>query len=249
METPNSLSRKFKISMSVGTLFLLLFGFNQCVLKPNASSTKVSNATYGSTSVPSPSTKDASDTDTTKNLPDGMDMPPMNTPTDSELASVDVGVKNFEQINNTMSALTGVPTTDTTISSVYNDIAVQLPSDNNVKNFLPSMQVAITKLATEYCDKTVETDAYRSKIWTTINFGQGPTQTLTATNKTSLINQTVDHFLGPIDQASIDQSKTELLSLYDTLIAGESMTSSATTKKVVKGLCVATLGSAYVTLL
>jgi hypothetical protein len=176
-------------------------------------------------------------------------MPPMNLPVPDDLASIEVGVKNFEQINSTMSALTGVPTTDANITTVYNDIVIQLPTDNNIKNFLPSMQVAITKLATEYCDRTVETDAYRIKIWKTINFAQGPSTTLTATNKTALINQTVERFLGPIEQTEIDKSKTELLALYDILLSGESLTSNLTTKKVVKGICVATLSSAYITLL
>jgi hypothetical protein len=248
MEENNTLSRKFKIGMSVTTLFAILFSFNQCVLKP-ASGSKVSSSKYGSTALPAPSTGDAGDVDTTKDLPAGMDMPPMNSPTDSDLASIEVGVKNFEQINNTMSTLTGVPTTDATIANVYNDIAIQLPSDNNVKNFLPSMQVAITKLATEYCDRTVETDAYRTKIWTTVNFNNGPSTAFTPTVKATMINETVDKFFGPIDAAQIDKAKTELLALYDMLMSGESTTSNATTKKVVKGLCVASLSSAYISLL
>lgn len=248
MQENNTLSRKFKIGMSVTTLFAILFSFNQCVLKPSSGS-KITTAKYNSTAIPAPETGDAGDTDIIKDLPEGMDMPPMNLPSNEELASIEVGVKNFEQINNTMSSLTGVPVTDGSIVAVYNDIAIQLPSDNNVKNFLPSMQVAITKLATEYCDRTVETDAYRTRIWTSVNFNQGPSTTLTTANKTTMINQTVDRFFGPIDAAQVDKTKTELLSLYDMLISGENMTSSATTRKVVKGLCVASLSSAYVTLL
>lgn len=235
--------------MSLTTLFAILISFNQCVLKGTGSSKKISTSTYGSTAVPAPVTGDAGDSDESKSLPDGLDMPPMNSATDSELAGVEVGIKNFEQINNTMSALTGVPTSDAAIMTVYNDIAIQLPTDNNVKNFLPSMQVAITKLATEYCDRTVETEAYRSKIWTTVNFTQGPATTLTSANKTTMINQTVEKFFGPIEQVEIDKVKSELLSLYDMLIAGESTTASATTRKIVKGICTASLGSAYTTFL
>ena len=247
MEMPNKpLPTKFKMIVSTSLMMGILFAFNQCVVKQTRSSR--SKLSSSSTAVPAP-TGDAVDTDLPKNLPPGVDMPPMNSPVPEDLNSIEVGVKNFEQINSTMSALTGVPVTNSAVVSVYNDISIQLPSSNNVKNFLPSMQVAITKLATEYCDQTVETDAYRIAIWTSINFSQTPTQTLTATNKATMINQTVSRFLGPVDQATIDQTKTELLSLYDTLIAGESLTSNLTTKKVVKGICVATLSSAYVTLL
>lgn len=241
---------KIKMLISISTLLGVLLAFNQCVLKPSGKTNTKSSSSYGSTALPSPGTGDAGDIASDIELPEGLDMPGMNTPvTNTELATLEVGVKNFEQINVTMSQLTGVPLTDTAIVTVFNDIAIQLPSDNNVKSFLPSMQVAITKLATEYCDRLVETDAYRIKIWTTINFGQGPNLTLTSANKATMISQTVERFLGPIDTALVDSSKAELLSLYDILIAGESTTSNLTTRKVIKGICVASLSSAYVTLL
>ncbi|MBC7537565.1 MAG: hypothetical protein H7281_01995 [Bacteriovorax sp.] len=241
------LPTKVKMFLSIGTLLAILLAFNQCVFKPSVSNKK-STSTYGSTSIPAPGTGDAGDPN--PNLPEGLPMPGMNAPvSETELSTLNVGVKNFEQINVTMSQLTGVPVSDANIVTVFNDIAIQLPSDNSVKSFLPSMQVAITKLATEYCDRLVETDAYRKVIWTTINFDQSPTQTLTAINKTTMINQTVERFLGPVATVSIDSAKTELLSLYDIMIAGESLTTNLTTRKVVKGICVASLSSAYVTLL
>lgn len=244
------LPTKVKMSFSISILLVVLVAFNQCVFKPNVTNTPKKKSSYGLTSLPSPPTADASDIGSNVKLPEGLVMPAMNTPVkDTEMATLEVGVKNFEQINVTMSQLTGVPVTEASVVTVYNDITTQLPSDNNVKNFLPSMQVAITKLATEYCDRLVETDAYRVQIWPSINFAQGPTQTLTSVNKVALINQTVDRFLGPVDASLIDGAKSELLSLYDTLLAGETLTASATTKKVVKGICVASLSSAYVTLL
>jgi hypothetical protein len=251
METQKKpLPTKAKMIISITVLLGVLLAFNQCVFNPVAKTAKKSTSTYGSTSIPAPGTGDAGDIGSGADLPDGLTMPSMNTPvTETELATLNVGVKNFEQINMTMSQLTGVPVSDANIVTVFNDITIQLPGDNSVKSFLPSMQVAITKLATEYCDRLVETDSYRKVIWTTINFDQSPTQTLTSINKTTLINQTVERFLGPVAASSVDSAKVELLSLYDILIAGESLTTSLTTKKVVKGICVASLSSAYVTLL
>jgi hypothetical protein len=244
------LSTKTNMIISCIVLLTLLIGFNQCVYKPNGKMNQRSTLKYGTTTIPSPGKGDASDIGTTTKLPAGLDMPPMNTPVvESEMSTLEVGVKNFEQINMTMSALTGVPTNEAAIVTTFNDITTQLPSDNNVKNFLPSMQVAITKLATEYCDRLVETDAYRKVIWTTVNFAQGPTQTLTTVNKTQLISETVERFLGPIDASTANSSKAELANLLETLISGENLTSSLTTKKAVKGVCVASLSSAYVTLL
>lgn len=238
METEKKpLPTKIKMIISISILFGVLLTFNQCVLKPN----NKKSAAYGS-QAPS---KDAGDIRS-----DGDDMPSMNsTVLDAELAEVKVGVKNFDQINMTMSQLTGIPTNNPNVLAVFNDSSIQLPSDNSVKTFMPSMQVAITKLATEYCDRLVETDASRKVIWTTINFAQTPTQTLTAANKAALVDVAIDHFLGPLNAASITSTRAELLSLYSILISGEDMNSSLTTKKVVKGICVASLSSAYVTLL
>lgn len=240
-------SNKVKIGISTFTLLAVLVGFNQCVVKGKSNSK--SSSMYGSTQVPAPETGSNSNIDDSKDLPEGVDMPSMNTATtSSELTSMEVGVKNFEQINQTMSVLTGIPTNNTNVATVYNDIVIQLPTDNNIKNFLPSMQVAITKLGTEYCDRLIEIGTLKTTIWPSINFAQTPTQTLTAANRVTLINQTVEHFLGPIDGTSKDEAKTELNTLYDDLIAGESLTTSATTKKVVKGLCTAVLSSAYITI-
>lgn len=240
-----------KMWASIVLMLIILFAFNQCVVKPEKASSRTTSK-YGVSNVAVAPTADAADIagGGATTLPPGMDMPPMNTPvTETEMSTVDVGVKNFEQINNTMSQLTGVPTSDSNITSVFNDSSIALPSDNNLKNFVPSMQVAITKLATEYCDRLIETDSLRVKIWPSINFNQGPNLALTAANKTIVISSAVEKFFGPIADASADSAKSELSSLYDLLLSGENMTASATTKKVVKGVCVASLSSAYVTLL
>lgn len=240
-------SNKFKMGISTICLIAVLIGFNQCVVKGKSNSR--SSSMYGTTQVPAPETGSSSSANDTKELPPGVDMPAMNLPASSnELSSMEVGVKNFEQINQSMSVLTGIPTNNTNVQTVYNDIVIQLPTDNNIKNFLPSMQVAITKLATEYCDRLIEVGTMKATIWPAINFTQTPMQTLTTANRTNMINQTIDHFLGPIDGTSKDEAKVELNTLYDDLIAGESLTNSATTKKVVKGLCTAVLSSAYVTI-
>jgi hypothetical protein len=237
---------KSKVIISVIILLVILIGFNQCVFTPNFKANV--NSTSRDNIIPPPSTNGISDPNQAKDLPPGVDMPGMNAPvTAPDLALVDVGVKNFEQINITMSQLTGIPINNSTVQPVYNSIVIQLPTDNNLKNFLPSMQVAITKLATEYCDRLVETGALKSTIWPIINFSQTPTQTLTASNKILFINQTIEYFFGPIDADSVNIAREELLSLYDTLITGESLTTNATTKKVVKGICTASLSSAYVT--
>lgn len=242
-QLPNGL----RIAIAIGTLVSVLVAFNQCTLEKK-SNTKRSTAS--TSSAPSTATGDSSDIETDSELPDGLVMPPMNAPSEeSELDTIDVGVKNFEQIYLSMAAVTGVSPTTTSVQNLYREIIVQLPADNNVKSFLPANQVAITKLAAEYCEVLLETASLRSVIWPTINFGQTPTQVFSASNKTLIVNQAIDRFMPPMDSVSRTATVNELIKLFDELLTGENLASSVTTRKVVKGMCISTLASAQSTLL
>ncbi len=242
-QLPNGL----RITIAIGTLVSVLVAFNQCTIEKKSSNKR---STASTVSAPSTATGDSSDIENDSELPDGLVMPPMNSPgADSELDTIDVGVKNFEQIYLSMAAVTGVSPTTTSVQNLYREIIVQLPADNNVKSFLPANQVAITKLAAEFCEVLVETAALRSVVWPTINFGQTPTQVFNAANKTLIVNQAIDRFMPPMDSQSRTSAVTELTKLFDELLTGENLGSSVTTRKVVKGMCISTLASAQSTLL
>lgn len=78
-------------------------------------------------------------------------------PEDLEPAS-DVGIKNFAEINETLSAVTGVPITDSRVATTFATLQQQLPSVENISSFLSSHQMGITQLAVAYCNAMV-TDA------------------------------------------------------------------------------------------
>lgn len=243
------LPKKYRLFVSIGTLATVLITFNQCVIDNKKTNTKAKFST-NSTVIPAPAVGDAGDIDSDQDLPDGLVMPPMNSPSeDTESELIDVGVKDFEQINATMSAVTGVPTTDGAIQTVYRTVVTQLPSDNSIKSFLPAHQVAITKLAAEYCERLVENGTLRAAIWPGINFDGNPPAVFTAANKAAIINRTIDRFIGPLESQERVLTFNELTSLFDTLLAGENLTINTTTKKVVKGVCISSLASAHVTLL
>ncbi len=184
------LSTKIRITISLITLFGVLFAFNQCVVKEQRPSRKIASS---KSKAPTPSDSTIDDPDEEKDLPDGLVMPPMNSP--SSEVPVDVGIKNFDQINNTMSELTGVLPNDANIQRVYTEVEVQLPTDNNIRSFLPAQQVAITKLATEYCNSLVDNAALRSRIWTNLNFNSAPSTVLVGAGKDEVVTQTISHFM------------------------------------------------------
>ncbi len=243
------LPKKYRLFISIGTLVGVLVAFNQCVLDKKTN-TKPRFSTNSSNAVPAPTGGDAGDIASDLDLPDGLIMPPMNSPSsDPEMDQIDVGVKDFEQINSTMATLTGVSPMDGAIQTVYRTVVTQLPSDNSIKSFLPSHQVAITKLAAEYCERLVETANLRVVIWPTINFTQSPTQVFNAANKATIINQAIDRFLGPLESQERVITYNELMSIFDTLLTGEDLANQVTTRKVIKGVCISSLASAHVTLL
>ena len=87
----------------------------------------------------------------------------------------DIGVRTFQEINQTIAEITGVPVTNTAVESVYNDYIQQLPTVEDVGAFLPSHQMAIAQLALTSCSELVEDRASnnisRAAYFPAFNFG------------------------------------------------------------------------------
>jgi len=70
----------------------------------------------------------------------------------------DIGFRTFEEINASISAITGVPVTNTQVRNVYNDYIQQLPTVEAIDAFLPSHQMAIAQLVLTSCSELVDTN-------------------------------------------------------------------------------------------
>ena len=177
-----------------------------------------------------------------------------NTPKDEgqiiNETQVQTGIKNFEQLNFTMSELTGVPVSTGAVNTVYRSVETTLPTDNDVKTFLPPHQLAITKLAAEYCHILVDTANLRDQIWTGYNFNALPAAALSTQNRDFIIDKSIERFWGDIvsdEERALAQE--ELHQLIDDLLAAENTTTSVTTRNIIKAVCTSALSSAHVTLL
>ncbi|MBL7716373.1 MAG: hypothetical protein JNL01_12980 [Bdellovibrionales bacterium] len=162
-----------------------------------------------------------------------------------------LGVKNGEQIFSTFSVLTGVPMTNTQVRDAYNNLRSQLPSGNDAAAFSPSNQIAIGKLAVEFCDRLIEDSTLRAAILTTVDFSQNPSVVFQNDQRTLLIVQQLkSRFWGNgLDRipARTDSDQT-LLALTNDLKAG--VTNNTTnTRAIIKGVCTAVLAASPVTLL
>jgi hypothetical protein len=90
----------------------------------------------------------------------------------------DIGVKTFAQVNSTLSVLTGVPSTDPSVSATYLAVQQQLPPTPTLEAFSSANQVGIAQLAIQYCNVMVNNPTYLSKVLpgVTLSAGLFPSQ-------------------------------------------------------------------------
>ncbi|GAB4012677.1 MAG: hypothetical protein Fur0010_08770 [Bdellovibrio sp.] len=232
------------------TIVFLLLTYTQCVLEYKPAPNKKPTSTTSTQETQSNSVPNNLPTPiVVEDIPDpGGDDTVMTNPI--ALERVDLGVKNFEQINETMSTLTGVDPNLTAIKNAYSSVTVQLPTENDIKSFLAANQVAITKLAAEYCDRLIESSTLRAVVYPGFNFGTTGTAAFTQANRDYIVIRSMDHFWGPtMDAPARAASQAELQSLLTDLINGENLSSTTNVRKIVKGVCTAVLASANTILL
>src|SRR6185437_6041323 len=173
--------------------------------------------------------------------------PVVAPPTDNP-PSPDMGVRNFAEINATLSTITGVPTSDTAVNMQYNSLQQSLPAAPQIDAFLASQQTAISQLAGTYCGELLANPSYRDAF-----FGTSLDASLTATsssffgssgstNRNTVINAITAHAVGTGVNASYSTAiSTEL----DALLTKIPRVASCTTGSVGSGLaCSAALGGA-----
>ena len=162
----------------------------------------------------------------------------------------DIGMRNFAEVNATMSALTGVPTSNTEVDATFTSLIQQLPSVTAFDSFLASNQMAITQLAIKYCDQLVEDDALRSSLFPGFDFSQSADTAFSAGNDDLISTTLANHMLpGNLNsQPEIQQVENEVSTLINRLATcSQGNACDATyTRTIVKASCAAVLGSAAV---
>ena len=162
------------------------------------------------------------------------------------------GIRNYEQIMISMSLMTGFDYRQPSIQKTYSEVSSSLPNTNDINEFSASTQVAIVKLAAEFCHEAVESPQLRSVIWPNFNFDLRPNQDVfSQANKDLLVQGMINRFWGgqELNSTELNKAKTRLSALLNDLLAGERTDTNVTTKNVGKALCTTALSSAYVTLL
>lgn len=201
------------------------------------------------------------------------DAPPPLLPLLSADEQSRIGVRNFEEVNAALSAATGIPTSNASVLSVYNNVRQQLPQNEAIDGFLPAHQMGVTQLAVSYCGE-LASDAEGNRgtyfpgftEWDNNNvatvFG-----TSGSANRSAVIDPILESLAahtfdaqGSFLQAHLSTQPSpgdlapgiendpqdvtdELNDLIDRLIAGTNGTPSST-QEIVTTVCAATTGSA-----
>ncbi len=183
-------------------------------------------------------------THTNVHTPPALLTPP---PPPDEPPQPDVGVRVFDEINATMSEVTGVSSQNTAVKNTFQTVKQQLPTVENIQGFLSAHQVAVAQLAIEYCNALVDDTTLRAAFFPGFNFSQPASAAFDTPAERDLV---FDPLIAKVmntnlaTQPTVSEVKTELNSLVDKLTACGGGCSADRTEIVVKSSCAAALGSA-----
>jgi hypothetical protein len=182
------------------------------------------------------------------------------TPPDLPEAS-DIGVRNFDEIDATMSVVTAVPRNQVDVDDVFTTIKQQLPTVENIEGFLSAHQMAVSQLAIEYCSALVDNnglvvrdDYFKDSAGIqSFDFGATASSAFDTQEKRDLvISPLLDNIIGTglTTQPDLGNVRSELDNLM--LILGTttdctpqpSCNTALRTEQIVKATCAAALGSA-----
>jgi hypothetical protein len=155
----------------------------------------------------------------------------------------DVGVRTFAQVNSTLSQLTGVPTTNSTVSATYLAVQQQLPANPTLEGFSSSNQIGVAQLAIQYCNVAVNTPALQSQLFgTNLSASQFTSQAGINTVTNALASRVLGTGLkSQPDPATVTN---ELSALIGKLCMTNSCNTSKGTYAVAAAACATAFGSA-----
>jgi hypothetical protein len=168
-------------------------------------------------------------------------LPTMPAPSPGPVVA-DIGVKTFAQINATLSALTGVPTTDANVTATYQAVQQQLPPTPTLEGFSSANQVGIAQLAIQYCNEMVNNPQYAAVVLPGVTFNGS----LYPGNSSSVTNALAARVLGSglNSQPAASTVTGELGTLINNLCSTTACNTAARAQAVTATACATAFGSA-----
>jgi Concanavalin A-like lectin/glucanases superfamily len=168
-------------------------------------------------------------------------------------AQSDIGIRTFEQLNQSMSRITGVATTNAGVRSTYLQVQQQLPPVPSIEAFLASHQTGIAQLAIKYCSEMINDATRRAAFFPALNVSTAPSAQFGSPSGKDIL-------IVPLLQKALQQkadgtdltsqpTNTDVRAELTLLIDKLSGKSGATSANVAKAACAATLGSGALSIL
>ncbi len=166
-------------------------------------------------------------------------------------ATPEIGVRIFDELNASMSQITGVSITQPDVAATYETIKQQLPTVENFGAFSSSQQVGVSQLAIEYCNALIEDGGLRAQMFPGFDFNASAAVAYgNAASRDLLLDPLITRInnSGVFSQPDPVDVKAELNNLIDRLTACGAGCSADRTATVAKGTCAALIGSATLTI-
>ena len=173
--------------------------------------------------------------------------PPPAAPEDLEPRSA-VGLKTFERIFASMSAMTDVSMAQPDVANTFNTVKQALPSLSDITTFASAQQMAVTQLAIEYCNALVNDTTLRANYFPGFDFNQNVNNAFIVGDRTLVTQPLYERSMniGLTDQPTQAEFTGELSNLIDRLTTCNATNSCSAdrTEVVVKAVCAAATGNA-----
>ncbi len=175
------------------------------------------------------------------------DVPDAPTPADQPAES-DIGLRTFDELNASLSQLTGVPQTNARVAATYELVKQALPAIEKFGTFGPAQQTGLAQLAIQYCSQMVDTPNLRTAFFSGGIAPTSPGSVFGASGSAAregLIGDllTKGKNTGLEWDPDDDQIHDELDNLITKLNAGPTGSTSGGAGTVMKATCGAVLGS------
>lgn len=158
----------------------------------------------------------------------------------------DVGLRVFEEIDATMSDLTGVSRTLPAVRSTYQQVKQALPTIESIDTFVSAHPVAVAQLAIQYCDALVEDPVARTAYFPGFVFAASPPVAFSPAGRDIVLDALVGRMMAQnvMTEPAVSEVRGELDNLITRLAACGGSCPAGRTETIVKASCAALLGSA-----
>jgi len=163
--------------------------------------------------------------------------PPAAVP---DVVEPDLGLRTFSQINDTMSGLTGVDANQNVVLASYSTLRGSLPPSSDLLTFAAAQQVAIQRLATDYCGVVVNDNASCDNFFGACAIDVNAKDQVAATLYGRFIGDNL------LNQPALADVAVEIVRMIDDLGCANGCT-GATAEIALQATCAAVLSSAAVT--